>query len=140
MKTHWMLFVSMFVAPELVADTLGPLADIQGSPERGRQVFVEREAGHCVLCHQVGGLQAPFQGNLGPALSGIGARLSAAQIRLRIADASVLNPDTIMPPYYRTEGLAQVGSAYRGQTVLTAEQIEHLVAWLSSLTAEQDDG
>lgn len=120
------------------SDTLPPLVDIAASPLQGERIFVEREAGHCVLCHQVDGLDAPFQGNLGPALTGIGSRLSPAQIRLRIADASQLNPDTIMPPYYRSEGLEQVASGYRGQTVLSAEQIEHLVAWLASLEVQSD--
>lgn len=122
----------------LATDTLPPLVQLTASPAEGKRLFVQREAGHCVLCHQVAGLDAPFQGNLGPELTGVGSRLTAAQIRLRIVDASRLNPDTIMPPYYRREGLEQVAEAYRGSTVLSAEQIEHLVAWLASL--EQADG
>jgi sulfur-oxidizing protein SoxX len=122
----------------LAADTLPPLVQLAASPAEGKRIFLQREAGHCVLCHQVAGLDAPFQGNLGPDLTGVGSRLTAAQIRLRIVDASRLNPDTIMPPYYRREGLEQVAEAYRGRTVLSAEQIEHLVAWLASL--EQADG
>ncbi len=120
------------------SDSLPPLAQVAGSPQQGERIFVEREAGHCVLCHQVQGLDAPFQGNLGPDLTGVGSRLSAAQIRLRVVDASRLNPDTIMPPYYRSAGLEQVATDYRGQTVLSAEQIEHLVAWLATL--EQSGG
>lgn len=127
----------LVVAPAVAADTLAPLIEVVGSPDRGRQIFAQREAGHCVLCHQVEGLEAPFQGDIGPDLSDVGSRLSAAQIRLRIVDASTLNPATIMPPYYRREGLNQVEARYRGQTVLTAEQIEHLVAWLASLPQEQ---
>ncbi len=120
------------------SDSLPPLAQVDASPAQGERIFVAREAGHCVLCHQVQGLDAPFQGNLGPDLSGVGSRLSAGQIRLRIVDAARLNPDTIMPPYYRSEGLTQVAAAYHGRTVLSAEQIEHLVAWLATL--EQPDG
>ncbi len=120
------------------SDTLPPLVDVAASPAEGERVFIEREAGHCVLCHQVDGLDAPFQGNLGPVLTGIGSRLSEAQIRLRIVDASQLNPDTIMPPYYRRTGLEQVAAGYGGQTVLSAEQIEHLVAWLASLEVQSD--
>lgn len=125
-------------APTLAADTLAPLTEYVGRPEVGQRTFVERDAGHCVLCHQVAGLDAPFQGDLGPALTGIGSRLSPAQIRLRIVDASQLNPDTIMPPYYRADGLEQVGEDYRGQTVLSAEQVEDLVAWLASLEDADD--
>lgn len=105
-------------------------------PDEGRRVFTDREAGHCVLCHKVDELKVPFQGNLGPDLSGIGTRLSSGQIRLRIMDASILNPATIMPPYYRTRGLHRVGDAFAGKTALSARQIEQLVAWLSSLEAE----
>ncbi len=115
------------------ADTLPPLIDGEADPADGRRVFVARDAGHCVLCHQVAGLKVPFQGNLGPDLSTVGARLTPAQIRLRIVDASRLNPDTIMPPYFRHEGLNQVAADYSGQTVLSAEQIEQLVAWLTTL-------
>ncbi len=133
------VFASLLLGPLAQAsDTLPPLAEVAASAAEGERVFIEREAGHCVLCHQVAGLDAPFQGNLGPDLTGIGSRLSAAQIRLRIVDAARLNPDTIMPPYYRSEGLEQVAQAYRGQTVLSAEQIEHLVAWLASLEQPDD--
>ncbi len=130
-----LLFAGRFA---VAADSLPPLVALTASPAEGKRIFAEREAGHCVLCHRVAGLDAPFQGNLGPALTGIGSRLTPAQIRLRIADASRLNPDTIMPPYYRREGLEQVAKPYRDATVLGAEQIEHLVAWLASL--EQADG
>jgi sulfur-oxidizing protein SoxX len=115
-----------------------PLVQMTGSTHQGRDVFVNREAGHCVLCHRVAALETAFQGDIGPALDGIGMRLSSGQIRLRIVDASRLNPDTIMPPYYRASGLDQVAEEHRGNTVLSAAQIEHLVAWLSSLR-ERDE-
>lgn len=140
MKARMSLLLGLLATPALAADTQGPLTDVTASPDLGREIFVDRGAGHCVLCHQVDGLDAPFQGNLGPDLSDVGGRLSAAQIRWRIVDASRLNPDTIMPPYYRREGLVQVAAEHRDQTVLSAEDIEHLVAWLVTLTAsEQGD-
>jgi sulfur-oxidizing protein SoxX len=74
-----------------------------------------------------------FQGNIGPDLSGVAARLSAGQIRLRIVDSSRLNPRTIMPPYYRVEGLQRVAAAFLGKPVLTAEQVEDAVAYLLTL-------
>lgn len=136
----WRLVLPMLLAGRLAwaADGLPPLIDVAVNPAQGERIFVEREAGHCVLCHRVAGLDAPFQGNLGPALTGIGSRLSAAQIRLRVVDASLLNPDTVMPPYYRSEGLEQVAVDYRGKTVLSAEQVEHLVAWLATLEDGDD--
>ena len=75
-----------------------PLA-AAGDPAIGRAIFSDRESGHCVLCHQVDGVEVPFQGNLGPALSDVGARLTEAQIRLRIVDNTKVNPGTVMPSY-----------------------------------------
>ena len=111
-----------------------PLNGKSGDPVRGQEVFVSREEGHCVLCHQITGLEAEFQGNVGPALTGIGTRLNADQIRYRIIDAQSVWPDTVMPSYYRTGGLRQVGKAYRSAPALTAQQIEDLVAFLETQT------
>ena len=127
-----------FVAPQIVGDAMvTPLSETQGSAEQGRQIFVSRQGGHCVLCHQVDGLEAPFQGNIGPALSDIGVRLSAGQIRLRIADASTLNAKTIMPPYYRIDDLHRVEEKYQGVSALSDSQIEHLVAYLTTLGSDE---
>ncbi len=126
-------FLANLAAADGLDATSEPLAAETGRATAGREIFVDRTSGHCVLCHRVSGLDAAFQGDLGPDLSTIGARLSAPQIRYRIVDATRLNPASIMPPYYRTESLVQVAEAYRGKTVLTGQQIEHLVAYLSSL-------
>ena len=104
-----------------------------GDPERGREVVVSRQLGNCLLCHRMPIPEERFQGNLGPDLSGVGGRLSEGQLRLRVVDASRLNPATIMPPYYRVEGLQRVMAAYRGKPVLTAEQVEDAVAFLLAL-------
>ena len=85
------------------------------------------------------GLDADFQGDVGPALTGVGNRLTAGQIRLRVADAQSVWPQTVMPSYYRTGGLHQVGHAYQGKPALTAQQIEDLVAYLSGLKGKDDD-
>ncbi|HYC37414.1 MAG TPA: sulfur oxidation c-type cytochrome SoxX [Usitatibacter sp.] len=90
-----------------------------------------REGGHCVLCHTAPGVT--LAGNVGPPLAGVGARLSRAQIRLRIADITRVNPDALMPTFHRTEGLTRVAPAHAGKPVLTGQQVEHLVAWLSTL-------
>ncbi|MDC1478914.1 sulfur oxidation c-type cytochrome SoxX [Pseudomonadales bacterium] len=110
-----------------------PLAPISADLKTGMDIFVKREAGHCVLCHQINGLDAPFQGNLGPDLSEVGSRLTPAQIRFRIADASRLNPATVMPPYYRINDLSQVLEEVRGKPVLSADNVEQLVYFLSML-------
>ena len=120
------------------ADAMASPLAAAGDPAIGRSIFSDRESGHCVLCHQVDGLKVPFQGNLGPALSDVGARLTEAQIRLRIVDNTKVNPGTVMPSYYRTTDLHQVGRAYQGETVLSAAEVEHLVAWLSQLTGRKE--
>lgn len=107
-----------------------PLAG-PGDAERGRAVFVAREGGHCVLCHAAPGV--PLAGNVGPPLEGVGARLSPAQIRMRIADISRVNPRATMPSFHRTEGLVRVAPQYAGKPALTGQQVEDLVAWLGTL-------
>lgn len=121
----------------IVGDTIAaPLSNTASSVEVGKTVFVDRDQGHCVLCHQIDGLDAEFQGNVGPDLSTVGDRLSAAQIRFRIVDLQCLIPDTVMPSYYRLHDLNQVQEEFQDQTILSAEQIEHLVAYLTSRTQE----
>lgn len=108
------------------------LATAPGDAARGKQVVSSRDS-NCLLCHSVPDAEARFMGNLGPALAGVAARLTEAQLRLRVVDSMRLNPDTIMPSYYRVDGLKQVGEAWRGRPVLTAQQVEDTVAYLLTL-------
>ena len=109
-----------------------PLVSAPGDPERGREVLLGRE-GNCLLCHVAPETGARFMGNLAAPLSGVGVRLTAGQLRLRIVDSRRLNPDTIMPSYYRIDGLNRVAEAWRGKPVLTARQVEDTVAFLLTL-------
>ena len=109
-----------------------PLTSAPGDPERGREVLLGRD-GNCLLCHAAPETGARFMGNLAAPLSGVGARLTAGQLRLRIVDSRRLNPDTIMPSYYRIDGLNRVAEAWRGKPVLTARQVEDTVAYLLTL-------
>jgi L-cysteine S-thiosulfotransferase len=115
-----------------------PLTGMKGDAERGRGVVVNRQVGLCLLCHTGPFPEEKFQGTLAPDLKGTGARWTEGQLRLRIVDASRLNPDTIMPPYYRIEGLVRVAPAFQGKTILTAEQIEDVVAYLATLRDERN--
>jgi sulfur-oxidizing protein SoxX len=115
-----------------------PLTQTAGDPIRGAQIFAARDQGHCVLCHQVDALDAPFQGNVGPALNLVAARLDAAQIRLRIVDYQRVMDGALMPSYYRTDGFRQVGEPYKNEPVLSAQQVEDLVAYLVTLGAPDD--
>src|ERR1044072_3789514 len=113
------------------------LTGAKGDAERGRGIVVNRQVGLCLLCHSGPFPEEKFQGTLAPDLKGTGARWSEGQLRLRIVDASRFNPNTIMPPYYRTEGLTRVAPAYQGKPVLNAEQIEDVVAYLATLRDER---
>jgi L-cysteine S-thiosulfotransferase len=104
-----------------------------GDATRGRTIVVNRQVGLCLLCHSGPFPEEKFQGTMAPDLSGAGARWSEGQLRLRLVDASRLNAATIMPPYYRVEGLTRVAPAFRGKPILTAEQIEDVVAYLMTL-------
>ena len=104
-----------------------------GDPVKGRAIVADRQVGLCLLCHSGPFPEERFQGTIAPDLKGAGARWSEGQIRLRIVDSARVNAGTIMPAYYRTEGLARVAPAYQGKTVLTAEQIEDVVAYLATL-------
>jgi sulfur-oxidizing protein SoxX len=112
------------------------LTGAKGDVERGRNIVVNRQVGLCLLCHSGPFPEEKFQGTLAPDLKGTGARWSVGQLRLRIVDASRLNPGTIMPPYYRIDGLTRVAAAFQGKPVLTAEQIEDVVAYLATLRDE----
>jgi L-cysteine S-thiosulfotransferase len=109
------------------------LTGIKGDAARGRAIVASRQVGLCLLCHSGPFPEERFQGNLAPDLRGAGARWSEAQLRLRIVDSSRINPATIMPAYYRTEGLARVAPAWQGKPVLSAGQIEDVVAFLLTL-------
>jgi L-cysteine S-thiosulfotransferase len=110
-----------------------PLVEAAGDPARGRAVVTSRQRGLCLLCHTGPFPEERFQGDLAPSLAGVGSRLSEGQIRLRLIDSRRLDPGSIMPSYYRTDGLERVGAAWRGKPVLSAEEIEDVVAFLATL-------
>jgi sulfur-oxidizing protein SoxX len=121
--------------PYVVVDDAipAPLTPIKGDAERGRSIVSNRQVGLCLLCHTGPFPQERFQGTLAPDLKGAGTRSNEGQLRLRIVDASRLNPETIMPPYYRIEGLVRVSPAFQDKPLLSAQQIEDVVAYLATL-------
>jgi len=120
------LLMGCATAPDTL-DALGP----RGEPERGRALFATRDVARCSLCHEAPGIDA--HGDVGPSLAGVGARLSAAQLRLRIADITRVYPESVMPTFHRTEGMTRVAPQYAGKPVLDGQQVEDLVAWLETL-------
>jgi L-cysteine S-thiosulfotransferase len=109
------------------------LTGAPGDPARGRAIVASRQTGLCLLCHSAPLPEEKFQGTIGPDLKGVGSRYTEGQLRLRIVDSSLAVPGTIMPAYYRLGGLVRVAPAFRGRTVLTAEQIEDVVAFIKTL-------
>jgi sulfur-oxidizing protein SoxX len=126
--------VGQQLKPYVVKDDsiLESLTGASGDPARGRALILER-SNTCILCHSGPWPEERFQGDLAPNLSGSGSRWSAGQLRLRLVDASRLNPPTIMPSYYRIDGLDRVAANWRGKPILSAEQIEDMVAYLATL-------
>jgi sulfur-oxidizing protein SoxX len=117
------------VAGDAISESL---TGIPGDATRGRALVLDRTS-TCILCHSGPFPEAKFQGDLAPSLAGAGSRWSEGQLRLRLVDASRLNPATIMPSYYRVDGLNRVGLAWRGKPILSADQIEDIVTYLATL-------
>lgn len=139
----WLGWMSSAV-PALAADALvdftvenqaitKPLGGAAGDANAGRALLLARDPANCVLCHALPEPELRFAGDVGPALGGVGSRLSAAELRLLVVDASRRNPQTIMPSYYRVDGLTRVARQWRDKPILTARQVEDIVAYLATL-------
>ena len=126
-------FKSEALVPYAVLDdgVQAPLGERLGVVSRGAQIVTSRE-GQCTLCHAIPGYKGQV-GNLAPLLEGVGARLTKPQLRLRIINSSLIYPQTIMPSYYKIDGLVNVDPQWRGVPLLNEQQIEDVVAYLSSL-------
>ncbi|TAM60900.1 sulfur oxidation c-type cytochrome SoxX [bacterium] len=108
------------------------LTGVPGDPTRGKALVADRKLGNCVACHQLP-LDAPFQGNVGPNLAGVGSRLSVPQLRLRVVDMKLVDATTIMPAFYRVAGLNDVAQDFQGRPMLSAQQVEDVVTFLETL-------
>ena len=121
--------VALVVEADGIPAALTPVA---GDPQRGRRIFDSRAA-NCLLCHAIPGSGDLQGGNIGPPLAGVGQRLTEAQLRLRIVDPLRLNAESVMPSYYRVEGMTRVAPEYRDRPVLEPQQIEDVIAYLLTL-------
>ena len=118
----------------IVGDAIpASLTGTKGDPTHGREIVTNHTVGLCLLCHSGPFQEDRFQGNVAPDLSSAGARWNEGQLRLRIVDASKINPGTIMPPFYRIDGLTRVAAVYRDKPVLTPVDVEDVVAYLMTL-------
>ncbi|MBI3715554.1 MAG: sulfur oxidation c-type cytochrome SoxX [Betaproteobacteria bacterium] len=108
-----------------------PLTAAAGDAARGHALAISREGAHCILCHALP--EEKFAGDIGPPLQGVGTRLNVAQLRRRVVDITVIRPDTTMPAFHRVNGLQRVAPEYRGKPVLSAQDVEDVIAYLSTL-------
>ncbi len=113
-----------------------PLTAQPGDAARGRAIVVQRQVGMCLLCHSGPFPEERTPGSVGASLSGAGSRWNAAQLRLRVADARRLNPDSVMPAFHRLPAGERVGAAWAGKPILDAQQLEDVVAFLLTLRTE----
>lgn len=114
------------------------LTGMPGDPASGAEVMKTKSIGNCISCHEVTALNdAPFHGEIGPMLDGVGDRWSEAEIRGIVSNSKMMFPGTMMPSYYKVDGFIRPGDAYTGAApegdlppLLTAQQIEDVVAFL----------
>lgn len=105
-----------------------------GDAASGEKLFVSRTLGNCLSCHQVTALEKhPYHGEIGPSLDGVAERYTEGQLRMQVVNAKVINPDTIMPGFYRVDGLHRVLKKFAGKPILEAQQVEDVVAYLQTL-------
>ena len=104
-----------------------------GDAEAGKAAFVDRRKGNCLSCHLVSALSdLPFHGEVGPPLDGVAGRMDAGEMRLRIVDPKIMNEATIMPGFFRDAGLNHVLEDFQGKTILSAQEVEDIVAYLET--------
>ena len=111
------------------------LTNIEGNIKNGREIVLSRE-GNCLACHKIPNEDVLFQGDVGPSLAGVGNRYTIAELRLRLVNPYVLNPDSVMPAFYKIVGLKRVDQKYREKSIFSAQQIEDVISWLATLKDE----
>ena len=121
------------------------LTGVPGSIDGGIAVATTASAGNCVACHEIASLpQVEFQGNVGPALTGVASRWNEAELRGIVVNAKHMFPESRMPSFYRSDlaGYIRPGDVYTGRAanpdtfgpILSAQQVEDTVAYLMTLT------
>ena len=112
-----------------------PLTNIPGDPFRGKEIASSRD-GNCLACHMLPEVNELFHGDVGPSLAGVGNRYNINELRLRLVNPYILNSDTIMPAFYKVEGLKRVEEKFFGEPLLSAQEIEDVLSWLITLKAD----
>jgi L-cysteine S-thiosulfotransferase len=123
------------VVKDGVAAIPAPLTNKPGDPKEGAKVVVERRLGNCLSCHEIDVLRGEeFHGDVGPPLNGVAERWDTATLRMIVVNPKkVFGEDTVMPAFYRVDGLNRVRPEFVGKTILTAQEVEDVVAFLATL-------
>jgi len=118
-----------------VAAIPAPLTGRPGDPKEGGKVVAERRLGNCLSCHEIDALrEEEFHGDVGPSLDGVAGRWDTGTLRMIVVNAkTVFGEETVMPAFYRVDGLNRVRSQFLGKPILTAQQVEDVVAFLATL-------
>ncbi len=124
------MMVKFVVKDEAIAKSL---TGKPGNAVKGRKLAINRKLGNCLACHVMPIPEQTFHGLIGPDLNGVAGRRSAGEVRLLIVNPKLVNPDTIMPAFYRKDGFERVMKKFQGKTMLSAEQVEDLVAYTMTL-------
>lgn len=113
------------------------LTGVAGDAGNGAKVFANRKQGNCLACHVNSDMNdALFHGEVGPSLDGVGSRWEEADLRGIISNSKKTFEGTIMPAFYNTGGYNRVLDSFEGKTILTAQQVEDVVAYLMTLKDE----
>lgn len=111
------------------------LTGVAGDAANGRKLFANRKLGNCLACHQNNDLlEQSFHGEVGPSLNGAGDRWSEADLRGIISNAKNTFEGTIMPAFYRTSGFYRNMEKFDGKSILSAQDVEDILAYVLTLT------
>lgn len=129
------------VKPMAVAYSEGAVAmsltGVAGDPASGREVFANRKQGNCLACHMNSEMsEQSFHGEVGPPLDGVAGRWSEAELRGIVANSKKTFEGTIMPAFYIDGGYKRPLEKFEGKSILTAQQVEDVVAYLMTLKEE----
>ena len=121
--------VVVFAGVTLMGCLASGAALSQGLSEQGFRIITTGTLGNCVSCHALPG-QRELPSTFGPSFEKVGTRYDAPALRQWVSDARKIKPDTMMPPFATTQG---TNASVRAQSMLSEEQIEHVVAALLTM-------
>jgi sulfur-oxidizing protein SoxX len=118
-------------------EVMASLTGVAGDPAAGKKAFVNRKQGNCLACHiNDDASEQSFHGEVGPQLDGAGSRWDEAQLRGIVVNSKKTFEDSIMPSFYRAKNGARTMKKFEGKTILSAQQVEDVVAYLVTLKEE----